>query len=95
MTLRLDSTSILERAKAVSGEITAIQFLYFEAEASGNVRSLMLIEMPYAEISTVTNEANGDSLDISLKFKAFNPGLATNYEPPITVHILTSDSGAY
>jgi hypothetical protein len=95
MTLRLDATSILERAKAVSGEITAIQFLYFEAEASGNVRSLMLIEMPYAEISTVTNEANGDSLDISLKFKAFNPGLATNYEPPITVHILTSDSGAY
>ena len=75
-----------------------MQFLYFEVENTFNhsVKGLMLVEIPYAEISeTPKPEANGDSLDLGIKFKGFNPGTATNYEPPVSVSILTADSAAY
>jgi len=98
LTLRLDAVSVLERAKAESGVELAAQFLYFEVENSFglSVRGLMLIEIPYAEITeTPKPEANGDSLDLGIKFKGFNPGTATHYEPPVSVSILTADAAAY
>jgi hypothetical protein len=96
--LRLTATSILERPKAETGERVPMQFLYFEVENSFllSVKGCMLIELPYAEISeTPKRLANGDILDLDIKFKAFNPGGATDYEPPAIVSILTSDSAAY
>lgn len=96
LTLRLDATSVEERAKAESGENVAVQFLYFEVEnqfALG-VKGLMLIEIPYGEISeTPSVEANGDSLDLSIKFKGFKP--ADAIEAPVIVSMLTSDASAY
>ena len=98
LTLRLDATSVLERPKAESGTNVAVQLLYKEVENSFllSVDGLMLVEIPYAEISeTPKPELNGDSMDIGIKFKGFNPGTATNYEAPVSVAILTADSGAY
>jgi len=98
LTLRLDSVSVLERAKAESGASLAVQFMYFEVENTFalSVRGLMLVEIPYAEISeTPKPEANGDSLDLGIKFKGFNPGTATDYEAPVSIAILTADSTAY
>jgi len=98
MTLRLDSTSVAERPKCEAGTKLAVQAYYFEVENSFllSVAGLMLIEMPYAEISEQPKvEANGDALDIGIKFKAFNPGSATDYEDPVYVSVLTADSAAY
>lgn len=96
--VRLDGTSIQERPKAESGENVAVQFLYYEVENQFllGVKGLMLVEIPYGEISeTPSVEANGDALDLSIKFKGFKPGLATDYEPPVAVSILTADADAY
>jgi hypothetical protein len=98
LTLRLDATSVQERAKAESGEIVAFQFLFFEVEHQFKlgVRGLMLAEIPYGEISeTPSAEANGDALDLGIKFKGFKPGLATDYEEPVTVSVLTADADVY
>lgn len=98
LTVRLDGTSIQERPKAESGENVAVQFLYYEVENQFllGVKGLMLVEIPYGEISeTPSVEANGDALDLSIKFKGFKPGLATDYEPPVAVSILTADADAY
>jgi len=98
LSLRLDVTSIAERPKAESGEFVPVQFMYFEVENSFNfsVVGAMVIEFPYAEISeTPKVEANGDALDIGIKFKAFNPGTSASYEPPVIISILTADSEAY
>jgi len=97
-TLRLDATSVLERPKAEAGTKLAVQFYYFAVEDAFllSVSPLMLVEIPYAELSeTPKPEANGDALDLGLKFKGFNPGTATDYEAPVSVAILTADSGAY
>ena len=98
LTVRLDGTSIKERPKAETGEHVAVQFLYYEVERRFNfgVRGLMLIEIPYAELSeTPSIEANGDVLDMEIKFKGFKPAYATDYEPPVVVSILTADANAY
>jgi hypothetical protein len=98
LALSLDTTSVQERAKAETGENVAIQFLYYEVENQFElgVKGLMLIELPYSEISeTPSVSANGDALDLGIKFKGFKPGLATNVEPPVTVSILTADAAAY
>lgn len=96
--LRLTATSILERPKAETGQRVPMQFLYFEVENTFalGVKGCQLVELPYAEISeTPKVNANGDALDMSIKFKAFNPGGATDYEAPAIVSILTSDSAVY
>lgn len=96
--LRLNATSILERAKAETGARVPMQFLYYEVENTFllSVRGCMLLEIPYAEISeTPKVTANGDVMDLDVKFKGFNPGGATDYEAPVTVSILTADSAAY
>jgi hypothetical protein len=98
LTVRLDGTSVQERPKAESGENVAVQFLYYEVENQFllGVKGLMLVEIPYGEISeTPSVEANGDALDLGIKFKGFKPGLATDYEPPVAVSILTADADAY
>lgn len=98
LTLRLDATSVLERPKAELGTSVAVQLLYKEVENTFllSVDGLMLVEVPYAEISeTPKPELNGDAMDLGIKFKGFNPGTATHYEAPVSVAILTADSGAY
>lgn len=98
LTLRLDAVSILERAKAELGTKVPMQLLYFEVENTFalGVTALMFIETPYSEISeTPKPAANGDALNLDIKLKAFNPGTATDWEPPLTIVLLTSDNAAY
>jgi len=98
LTLRMDSTSILERPKCEAGTVVALKFLYFAVEDTYllGVAPLMLISFPYTEITEVPKvEANGDALDMSIKVKAYNPGTATDYEGPASVYLLTADAAAY
>lgn len=98
LTIRLDDISVQERPKVETGEYVAFQFLSYEVENQFHlgVNGLMLIEIPYGEISeTPSIEASGDVLDLGIKFKGFNPGLATCYEDPVAVSILTTDPDAY
>lgn len=98
ISLRLDSTSILERAKVESGTIASVSFHYYAAESkkvgTSNVQELMIVEFPFAELSEFVFEENGDIVDCSCKFKAFYPG-GTVYDNPAVVTVTTTDSGAY
>jgi hypothetical protein len=98
MTLRLDATSVLERPKCAAGTALSVQMYYFEVETTFllGMKSMVLVEYNYAEITeTPKPEVNGEQIDLGVKFKAFNPGGATDYDDPIVVAIITADTGAF
>lgn len=98
ISLRLDENSYIERAKVESGVIAPISLVYFAAEGkkigSSGVNELMIIEIPYAELSNFKFDANGDIIDCTCSFKGFYPG-GTVYDGPLVITITTADSTAY
>ncbi len=93
--LRLDATSVLERAKVVTGALAGISF-YFQSpeDISTDVPYQMIVELPYSTISDTEFVENAGQVDITVNFKALRPK-GTRYNDPITVHLITDDSGAY
>lgn len=96
--LRLDATSILERPKVASGVFAPI-FLYFYAAESKKIGTsviaeMLIIEIPYAELSAFAFEDNGGIVDCSISWKAFKPG-GTLYNEPVTVTLISTDSAVY
>lgn len=99
LSLRLDAVSILERPKVEAGSALPVQFLCIASEAkkvgTSSVNEMMIVEAAASELSTYKPEANGDQIDAAITFKAFNPASATDYDAPVTVWLVTADSGAY
>lgn len=97
--LRLDATSVLERPKAEAGLPCPVQFVCVAAEAkkvgSSSVAEMLILECAASEISSFKPEANGDSIDAAVTFKAFNPATATDYDAPVTAWLITADSSVY
>ncbi|KKN01552.1 hypothetical protein LCGC14_1126680 [marine sediment metagenome] len=93
--LRLDSNSVLERAKVVTGALAGISF-YFQSpeDISTDVPYQMIVELPYCTISDFEFTENAGQIDASVTFKALSPK-GTRYNDPITIHLITDDSGAY
>lgn len=93
--LRLDATSILERAKVVTGALVGISF-YFQSpeDIDTSVPYQMIVELPYGTITSTEFVENAGQIDITVGFKALNPK-GTRYNEPITVHLITDDSGGY
>lgn len=93
--LRLDATSVLERAKVVTGALVGISF-YFQSpeDISTDVPYQMIVELPYCTISDFEFTENAGQIDCTIQFKALNPK-GTRYNDPITIHLITDDSAAY
>lgn len=99
LSLRLDATSVLERAKTESGSTCPVQFQFIAAEAkkvgTSSVAEMMIIECAASEVSSFKPEANGDQIDAAITFKAFNPATATDYDAPVTVWLIDANSSEY
>lgn len=96
--LRLDATSILERAKVETGVAAPLLFVFYAAESkkvgTSSVAEMLIIEVPYAELSNFAFEDNSGIIDCGAGWKAFAPG-GTVYDPPVTLTLITSDATAY
>lgn len=94
--LRLDATSVAERAKAFNGTKVALYFKFTgdDYDADGNYPELMLIEVPYCGVREPDHPENNSQIDLKLGFRAFNPA-GTNYNDPLTITILNTDSTVY
>jgi hypothetical protein len=54
----------------------------------------MVIEIPYAKISTAERAANSGQFDMKVTWKALSP-MGTQYDPPVTVWLITDDPAVY
>jgi hypothetical protein len=92
--LRLDSDSILERAKVFANTLAACSFLFKGVTIAESVPELMLVELPYCQYSAFEFPENSGVLDAKINFKVFKPG-GTIYNEPVKIWLITEDSGAY
>ena len=94
--LRLDANSFAERAKVFSNTRAALSF-YFKGgwfDQAANLPEMILAEVPYVALSQATYQENGQVIDLGFDWRALNPG-GGNYDPPLTISMLTVDSAEY
>jgi hypothetical protein len=96
--LRYDAVSYLERPKVVSKADSPILLVYYGSEGkkigTSQVAEMLIIEIPYAQLSNFKSEANGAVEDATASWKARKPG-GTIYDPPVTVTFISADATAY
>lgn len=92
--LRLDADSYAERAKLTTGAMVALSYYFYGSNYAADLPQLMLIELPHCVISAASFTENNGVIDISLELKAVSPK-GTVYDVPVTISMLTKDSGAY
>lgn len=92
--LRLDADSYAERAKVFDGSMVGLSFYYKGKELATEIPELMLTEIPYCSLREPDWPESNNQIDIKLGFKAINPK-GSPYNDPLTIYILTTDSGAY
>lgn len=92
--VRLDADSYAERAKVFSGEQASVSFYFKGKTIESGISELVIIEIPYVSLSNFDFAENSDVFDAKMNFKALNPK-GTKYDGPFTIHILTTDTGAY
>lgn len=94
-TLRLDATSLGERTAMLNNTSVGISY-YFKGKnfTSVTVPELMLIELPYCIVNQFEFVENAGVFDARVAYRATYPK-GTVYNNPITVSILTGDSGVY
>ena len=93
--LRLDSDSVLERAKVVTGALVGVSFFFQSPDdINTDIPYQMIVELPYCTISDFEFTENAGQIDATIAFKALNPK-GTRYNDPITIHLITDDSVAY
>ena len=94
-TLRLDATSLGERTTMLNNTSVGISYYFKGKNFTGvTVPELMLIELPYCIINQFEFVENAGVFDARVAYRATYPK-GTVYNNPITVSILTQDSGAY
>jgi hypothetical protein len=92
--LRLDSDSFVERAKIFDGALAACSFYYKGKMLTGVIPELMLLELPFCSISSFEFTENNGIFDAKISLIALKPK-GTLYDDPLTITMLTKDSGAY
>jgi len=92
--VRLDATSYAERAKILTGTQIGLDFKYLGKIITGSIYEMMIVEIPYASLSTFEFVENTGVFDARISFRAFNPK-GTNYNDPLTITLLTQDSAEY
>jgi len=92
--LRLDSDSFAERAKVFANTTAAVSLWLKGGVIGSSIDELCIIELPACAISAFKYEENNGVFDAGLSIRAISPK-GTVYNNPVTVTILTSNSGAY
>lgn len=99
--LRLDSTSYLERAKDEAGTRVSLLLVYYAADqkcvGTSSIREMMVIELPFCQLSKPGFEASGQVIDMKADFNAYKPNESSTYifDEPITIWMTSADSAAY
>lgn len=98
LSLRLDATSILERPKVEAGTVASISLHFYAAESkkvgTTSIAEMLILEIPFAELSEFTFDENGEIIDCTCKWKGFYPG-GTTYDSPVVATMTSSDSSVY
>ncbi|MEA3340113.1 MAG: phage tail tube protein [Chloroflexota bacterium] len=94
MSIRYDSDIFGFRTNVFDDAVVGIS-LYFKANSdfATDIPQLLLIDIPYAQLKRLSEEDNAGIMDVALEILATNPDGA--YSDPITVYMITDDSGAY
>jgi len=92
--LRLDATSIAEKAKVEPGTMVNI-FMTFDGGAfDSDINEMMGVEMPYCLLDDFEWNENGPVIDARVPFTVVK-GKNSPYNAAFTVWLLTDDSAAY
>lgn len=95
MSLRYDTDLFGYRSRMFDDTLTGMSF-YFKAntdfDTTNDIPQLMLVDVPFASL-TMEPEENEGAMDIRLNIKGHNPD--SQYGDPLTVYLITDDSGAY
>lgn len=94
LSLRLDSVSELLRPTVFSTDVVSIFVKYKGALIGSSLYETAYIELPYCGLEETSFENNSGIIDIGFNYEAFNPR-GTNYDDPISIHILNQDSAEY
>jgi|TARA_Y100000310_G_scaffold269827_1_gene283305 hypothetical protein len=94
MQIRLDATSILEKAKVTAGTMVNIYNIYEAGAFDANINETIGVQMPYCLLDDFEWTENGPVIDARIPYTAVK-GKNSPYNHPLTVWMLTSDSGAY
>lgn len=94
MSVRYDADLFGYRSNVFDDSIVGIS-LYFKANSdfATNIPQLLLVDIPYAQLRMMDPEENEGAMDIALDVLGTNPDGA--YSDPLTVYMITDDSGAY
>ena len=96
LTVRLDSVSILERARAALPSSLQSVLLVFKGKTIGmSVSEMLILEIPYATVSTFEFAENNGVFDAKVAWKGLNPPDTGNYDPPIVATLITVDATEY
>jgi len=94
MQVRLDSSSYAERAKVFNNTRLSVSILLTGGDVTSTVPELMLIELPYCDLTTFDFTENNGIFDASLEFQAVKP-TSSPYNDPVTITLLNEDSAVY
>lgn len=94
ISLRYDATAYSYRAGMFNDAVVGLSF-YFKSNTdfATNIPQIVIVDIPYAQLTVHQEQENNGVLDISMEFVATNPD--GEYSDPVTVHMITDDSGAY
>jgi len=96
MQVRLDTNSYAERVKVFNNTRVAISALFRGGYIyeTGSIREFMLIEMPYANLTTFDWSENNGIFDASVGYIAVKPK-GTVYNSPFKITLINTDASAY
>lgn len=92
--LRLDATSLLERAKIFDNSTVALAMHFNGAALSSDVDEMMIVEVPYVSLDDWQHSENNGQIDATVAWSANNPPNSP-YNSPFKVWLINDDSQDY
>lgn len=92
--IRLDSTSIAEKAKVTAGTMVNIYNMYEGGALDTNINETIGVQLPYCLLDDFEWSENGPVIDARIPYTVVK-GKGSPYNAAVTVWMLSDDSGAY
>jgi len=96
LSIRYDTDVYGFRSGVFNDSIVGLSF-YFAAntdfDTTNDIPQIIIVEIPYAQLTVHQEQENNGVLDVSMEFTGTNPD--GEHSDPMTVHMITDDSGAY
>jgi hypothetical protein len=92
--VRYDANIFGFRAGMFNDAVVGMSF-YFRANTdfATDIPQIMIVDIPYAQLTSHQEEENNGVLDVGLELVGTNPD--GEYSAPLSIHMITADSGAY